>query len=167
MHSDCILTQHPTPRFDCMGSTHQSRIPAILFERLFLLARAAHFSNSCSLDTLSEESMPVRKFDGYHSSQSQGSKSYEASDSRLHTANTGLLRMERRYWELRLNRALRRFQEQIRFRLQRRCELRIFVVLRMQFVFRTRSRSRAAVVIQRFVRSKILSRTDSQIQYSY
>lgn len=104
------------------------------------------------------------KCDTYRSSEGRKDQTYEASSDRGQRRDAQIHRLERRLWESRLNRALRRFQEQIRSRIQRRCELRLFVILRMQFVYRSRSRLRAAMTIQRFMRRKRRAR---QLQYLY
>ena len=96
--------------------------------------------------------VPIVKYDTYRSSGGSNERIYESGADPGRTRNLTLRRLERRLWELRLNRALRRFQEQIRTRIQRRCELRMFVILRVQFIYRARSRARAALTIQRFMR---------------
>jgi hypothetical protein len=108
----------------------------------------------------------IRKFDNHESSYTSNGKSYEVSINRVQNAGQTVRRLERRLWELRLNRALRRFQGQIRGRIQRRCELRLFVILRMQFMYRSRNRIRAAVRIQRFVREKVIRCGAPTVQYS-
>lgn len=60
--------------------------------------------------------------------------------------------------ELRLFRLIRRFRDNVRQRLERRCELRQFVVLRMQYLIRARTRLRSAIRIQRFVRKQVINR---------
>ena len=86
--------------------------------------------------------------------QSTAHTGYEVSVG-INNTNQATRRLERRLIELRLSRAIRRFQDRVRHRIQRRCELRQFVVLRMQFICRNRSRTRAAVAIQRFFRTKL------------
>jgi hypothetical protein len=163
MHGPCILTQH---------SGVPKRYPSAIHEMLSLSSTAKAVDRDCFCPSQALEmldcgfSVPVCKFDGYQSSQRRNDSGYEVSTNRVQTANTFLFRMERRYWELRLNRAIRRFQEQIRCRIQRRCELRLFVVLRLQFVCRSRNRARAAALIQRFVRNKVLPSSAPKIQYS-
>ena len=65
----------------------------------------------------------------------------------------GVRQIEQRILELRLRWALRRIQQRMVYSFQRRCEMRLFVVLRLQYLYRRRrSRIRAAVTIQRFIR---------------
>jgi hypothetical protein len=99
----------------------------------------------------------ARHCDTYNSSRCAGagvSPSLEVVTSGTANRATVARSLGARMLELRLNRALRRFQDQVRHRIQRRCELKLFVVLRMQYVFRSRSRTRAALAIQRFIRKK-------------
>ena len=61
--------------------------------------------------------------------------------------------LEQRILDLRLRWALRRIQQRMVFSFQRRCEMRTFVALRLQYLYRRRrSRIRAALTIQRFIR---------------
>ena len=71
-------------------------------------------------------------------------------------ARRALAQLQRVLNELRLSRLIRRYRENVRQRLERRCELQQFVVLRIQYLIRMRSRLRAAVRIQRFVRHHCL-----------
>jgi len=65
----------------------------------------------------------------------------------------GLRQVEQRIIDLRLRWALRRIRQRLVISFQRRCEMRLFVILRLQYLFRRRrSRIRAALTIQRFIR---------------
>ncbi len=57
-------------------------------------------------------------------------------------------------WELRIRRALRRLHDWTVITLRRRCEMRLFIALRVQFLYRARTRRRAAAIIQRFYRKR-------------
>ena len=77
---------------------------------------------------------------------------YEVSRSGGATGR-GVRQIEQRIIELRLRWAMRRIQQRMVHSFQRRCEMRLFVILRLQYLFRRRrSRTRAAVTIQRFIR---------------
>ena len=105
--------------------------------------------------------VPIIKFDSANSSYTGGpptESTYETNTNSLHATAT-IHRFERRLAELRLRRTIRRFQARIIQILQRKCEMRRFVILRLQFVCRARNRVRAAVCIQRFVRSRIIRYT--------
>jgi hypothetical protein len=57
-------------------------------------------------------------------------------------------------WEMRLRRALRRLQDWTVMTIRRRCELRVFIALRVQYLFRSRKRRLAVLTIQRFYRKR-------------
>lgn len=100
-------------------------------------------------------SIPVLKCDRQQSSKrsdSPGSNPHEITANQSHANGE---RLERAVIEMRLRRIIRRFQRMIRRYITRLCELRLFAALRMQFVFRSRSRTRAALRIQRFVRNML------------
>jgi len=81
-----------------------------------------------------------------------GGEGYEVSRNGGPTGR-GVRQIEQRIIELRLRWAMRRIQERMVNSFQRRCEMRLFVILRLQYLFRRRrSRIRAAVTIQRFIR---------------
>jgi hypothetical protein len=64
--------------------------------------------------------------------------------------------VEQRLLQLRLRWAIRRIHQGLIIPLQRKCELKMFVVLRLQYLYRRRNRIRAAITIQKFVRHRIL-----------
>ena len=110
----------------------------------------------------------VRKCDTANSSYSNGSGGGQRSYENLgRNTNGGQTTRNRENYllELRLRWAIRRLQEHIRYVIQRKCEMRLFVILRMQYVYRRRSRIRAATTIQRFVRKFIFRREIINIQY--
>jgi hypothetical protein len=81
-----------------------------------------------------------------------GGEGYEVSRNGGATGR-GVRQIEQRIIELRLRWAMRRIQERMVNSFQRRCEMRLFVIIRLQYLFRRRrSRIRAAVTIQRFIR---------------
>lgn len=148
MASVCILTQSDSER---------------AFFKLHANSRITHDSGyvsgaTCSIQTPQTDPVNFRRCDTYQSASS--STSVNPSVYEVYAAGTGnpnrtTRTLLGRLWELRLQRALRRFQDRVRHRMQRRCELRLFVGLRMQYIYRCRSRIRAARSIQRFVRNKL------------
>lgn len=108
-----------------------------------------------------------RKCDTGQSSGSNGSGNQRIHDvdSRDGTAGGNGRSRENYLLELRLRWAIRRLQEHIRVSIQRRCELRLCAILRMQYAFRTRLRVRAATVIQRFARRKFLWPTFTRVDF--
>jgi hypothetical protein len=101
--------------------------------------------------------IPINKFES--SSAHKGSKvgstgtGYEVSRVNRRGA---FGQAEQRLMELRLRWALRRIRDRFVIPLQRRCELKQFVVLRIQYLYRRRNRVRAAITIQKFIRNRIL-----------
>lgn len=95
----------------------------------------------------------VLKCDSGNSSSGSSGSSQRILDTESSNTNTAGRDRERYLLELRLRWAIRRLQEHIRVMIQRKCEMRLFVVLRMQYVYR--SRVRAARVIQKFVRERL------------
>ena len=89
----------------------------------------------------------------YNNEKREGNgEGYEVSRTGGATGR-GVRQIEQRILELRLRWALRRIQQRMVYSFQRRCEMRLFVILRLQYLYRRRrSRVRAAVTIQRFLR---------------
>lgn len=100
-------------------------------------------------------SIPVLKCDGQHSSNLSDSPEADPREITSNQSHANGERLERAVFEMRLRRIIRRFQRMIQQRITRLCELRLFAALRVQFVFRSRSRTRAALRIQRFVRNML------------
>ena len=111
------------------------------------------FRNSSESETRSW--IPVSKYDGGSYSRTpnsgRGARLEVEAGSSTNTRNN----IEFALLEMRIRRALRRFQELIRQRSQRRCELRRFIVLRLEFLHINRRRMRAAIKIQRFIRKSL------------
>ena len=105
------------------------------------------------LPTLDTEMVKCESEQQYDSGKNSGaSNGYEVSRTGGATGQ-GVRQIEQRIIELRLRWALRRIQQRLVHSYQRRCEMRLFVILRLQYLFRRRrSRIRAAVTIQRFIR---------------
>jgi len=99
---------------------------------------------------------PVVKVDNYQSDYQRNNNPDRSLEVSVQDPNVrrGVIQLQRVLNEWRLFRLIRRFQENVRRRVERRCELREFVVLRMQFLVRSRSRLRAVIRIQRFVRDR-------------
>ena len=97
--------------------------------------------------------IPYSRFDTSNSSYSQANippNRYE--ESATGGTNNLTRQLLQSIIERRLQRALRRLIDEIQEKIRRRCEMRLLIVLRLQFVFRYRSRIRAAITIQRFMR---------------
>jgi len=101
--------------------------------------------------------IPIMRLESSSSYNNQGTahigSGYEVSRA---SGGRALGAAEQRLMELRLRWALRRIHERLIIPLHRRCEMRLFLALRMQFLYRRRrSRIRAAITIQKFVRNRI------------
>jgi uncharacterized membrane protein len=94
----------------------------------------------------------ISKCDKGASSQAPNSGRVSRLDTEVTPSQNARHQLALALLDLRLKRALRRFRELIRQRSQRKCELRLFVVLRLEFLQRNRRRIRAAIKIQRFLR---------------
>lgn len=167
LHGPCIPSGQSSPGLIDSAPACDVVCFAFLLHLCLLHAPSVMFSPaSCRVDIRSAHRqeggahVPCLRFEGERPPRVKDSDSqsgYEVSAGNVH-ANQTVRRLVRRLIELRLTRAIRQFQDRVRSRIRRRCELRQFVVLRMQYICRRRSRARAAVAIQRFFRSRLCSK---------